>query len=495
MFLRVWISKSFSDFRIPNEEVPIFLEKLNLLLRKYLTEPLPEASPKHFNDLLIVLKAHSKAIKVYSLTKYDCFGEVLTILKFLPEKISHWHPVEGSEDQPLDIAEYILTLCRLIYRTIRIENSENATVFARTKGIEVFLLILDSLVHRINVAKNMENYNYYADMQISYEDLKILDLIIRIIVKMLQKCYSELATLDHDVKLKLFMNLLTVSKIPLILFEHVRNINIRSKSGKLEEEKSSLGKSKITPFDKVEEEPENEDEVIEVYSPESTSVFDLITSQPESSEADVCIMKIFIISKNLLDLLAECSIDAPFITTFVQSGLVWRFLEFLTYYNDIGEVSASNNNPNYQTMLINIEKICNIVRNLVMYGNDAFVWKIAGASNESSVDIIVASQEHQSSEVSRILTKIDSSEKLLLCQFFECVMQLLGKRLTQVLMSNYTQPRVAPKEKDILSINKFLKYFSTELSEPTDLWNEETRNELKSLLIEQIMTIYKSSGR
>jgi len=494
MFLRIWITKSFSDFKIPAEEVPIFLDKLNLLLKQYLAKPLAQSSAKHFRDLLVILKAHSKAIKVYSLTRYDCFAEILTILKFLPERISHWHPVEGSEDQPLDIADYIQTLCRLIFRTIRLENSDNALLFARTKGIEVFLLILDSLVHRINVAKNMENYNYYADMQISYEDLKILDLIIRIIVKMLQKCNLELASINQDDKLKLFINLLTVSKVPLILFEHVRDLNIKSKSSN-DKEKSNLGKSKIISIEKVDEEPENDDELVEISNPISTSVFDLIISQPESSEADVCIMKIFIISKNLLDLLTECSLDAPFITTFVQSGLACRFLEFLTYYNDIGEVSAQNNNPHFQTMLINIEKICNIFRNLVMYGNEAYIWKLAGATDESSVDLITSTKEQQSSEVSRILTKIDSPQKLLLCQFFECTLQLLGKRLVQILLSNYTQPRLAPKEKDILSINKFLKYFSTELSEPTDLWNEETRDELKNVLINQIITIHHTNGK
>ena len=495
--LRVWGSKPFVDFKLPADEVPIFLKKLNALLKKYLTEPLSESNAQNFTELLIVLKAHKKAIKVYSLAQYECFGEIQTILKYLPEKISHWHPIEPSEDQPLDIADYILTLCKLIYRAIRLENSENATNFARTKALEVFLLILDSVVHRINVGNSMETYNYYEDMQISYEDLKILDLIIRIIVKMLQKCYPELASLSPESKIQLFMNLRTVSKIPLILFEYVRTYNIRTKSYKdIDRTKSSyLERLPIHKALSAITEGDNEGSVIETYSPVTTSVFNLISSQPDTSEADVCIMKIFIITKNLLDLLVECSIDVHYITTFIQAGLAWRFLEFLTYYNDIGQVSEATHNPHLQTMFINIEKICNIFRNIVMYSNEAYIWKLAGASeNINDVEIIVSSKE-SSSEVSRALTKLNADSKFLLCQFFECTLQLLGKRLVQILLADYTQPRTTPKEKDIISINRFLRIFSTELSEPTELWNEETRIELKTLLIEQISRINDTNGK
>jgi len=181
----------------------------------------------------------------------------------------------------------------------------------------------------------------------------------------------------------------------------------------------------------------------------------------------------------------ECSIDAHYITTFIQAGLAWRFLEYLTYYNDIGEVSEATHNPHLQTMFINIEKICNIFRNIVMYSNEAYIWKLAGASEDNKVDVILSTKE-STSDVSRALTKLDTPSKLVLCDFFECLVQLLGRRLVQVLLADYAQPRTTPKELDIASINRFLKLFSTELHEPTDLWNEETRIELKNLLIDQI---------
>ena len=497
IFLRVWGSKPFVDFKLPADEIPIFLSKLHTLLRKYLAKPLNEFTEQDFTELLIVLKAHKKAIKTYALSKYDCFGEIQTILKYLPEKISDWNPVEQSEDQPLDIGDYISTLCKLIFRAIRLENSDNATNFARTKGLEVFLVILNSLVQRVTVTDSGEDiHNYYDDMQVSYDDLRIIGLIIRIIVRLLQKCYNELSSLSQENKVQLFMNLSKVTKIPLILFEYVRTYNQRAKSYKeVDAAKLLLDKK---PFNKALsniQEDEDEGSVVDKYSPVTTSVFTLISSQPDSSEADVCIMKIFMITKNLLDLLVECSTDVQYITTFIQAGFAWRFLEFLTYYNDIGEVSEATHNPHLQTMFINIEKICNIFRNIVMYSNEAYVWKLAGASEESNkVDVILSTKE-PSSDVSRALTKLDTPSKLVLCDFFECLVQLLGRRLVQVLLADYSQPRVVPKEQDIASINRFLKFFSTELHEPTDLWNEETRIELKNLLIDQIHRIHETNGR
>jgi len=282
----------------------------------------------------------------------------------------------------------------------------------------------------------------------------------------------------------------------LILFEYVRTYNQRAKSYKeIDAAKVLLDKPFNKALSNIQEDPENEGSVVDKYSPVNTSVFTLISSQPDSSEADVCIMKIFMITKNLLDLLGECSIDAQYITTFIQAGLAWRFLEYLTYYNDIGEVSEATHNPHLQTMFINIEKICNIFRNIVMYSNEAYIWKLAGASEESNkVDMILSSKE-PSSDVSRALTKLDTPSKLVLCDFFECLVQLLGRRLVQVLLADYTQPRIIPKELDINSINRFLKLFSTELHEPTDLWNEETRVELKNLLIDQILRTNETNGR
>ena len=136
-----------------------------------MAKPLSECNASDFNSLLTILRAHAKAIKTYSITNYDCFGEILTILRYLPEKISHWDPIQESVHESFDIAEYIQTVCKLIFRAIRLEDSQNAIHFAQTKGIEVLLLILTSLVHRISSNNSAQSSNYYTDIQIAYEDL------------------------------------------------------------------------------------------------------------------------------------------------------------------------------------------------------------------------------------------------------------------------------------------------------------------------------------
>ena len=361
--------------------------------------------------------------------------------------------------------------------------------FARTKGIEVFLLILTSLVHRINIQDNTQSSNYYTDIQIAYEDLKILDRIIRIIVKIIQKSYDEVSSLSQYHKLQLFLNLRIVSKIPLTLFEYVRTNHITAKTTNFIEINDNNNENPVAALLNF------EGEVVENYDTVTTSVFEVIAKQPEGAYADICITKIFIIAKNLLDLLSELSVDVQYAANFIQSGLAWRFLEFLTYYNEIGVVSEATHNPHYQTMLINVEKIANVFRNIIIYSNEAFICKTFSASNEiNQMEAVIPSKE-QSAEVSSTLMKIDPAEKNLLCRFYEGVLNLLGKRLLQILLADYSQPHVSPKDKDVTSIKNFLNLFSNELHEPTSLWNNDTRLELKNLLIQQIMLINSTDGK
>ena len=461
--------------------IPIFIEKLSALLKKSTSINIFEASAKELADLLIVLKGYAKAIKVYSIGKYACFKEVITSLNHFSSRLAKEDISKLAPNVLSEISNFILVLCRMLFRAIRLEKSENPTLFLETNGVETIFNLFQSMLKKITINTHSEHEDYYTDLSLTFHDLKIINLIVQII-KRIFVCYpSQLIVLEPEKKLQLFLNLQIVSKIPLILFELIKT------------------KTENATNEKTERNIENElyehfleDAFDQQFDSDTSSIFDVIVSDPNGQNAEVYTSKIYALSNNLVSLLTEFSVKVDFATAFIQSGLSWRCLEFLTYYACTSS-SDGDNKLNSPTTSSNLEKICNVFRNNVIFSNEAYIWKLTGGFTSRGIGIITSKEK--SAKVIQALNKIDNTEKLILANFHDCVMNILGKHILQQLLMDYYEPASIPEGKDKSNILSFIKVYSTTLHDPATLWNAETRQELKNLLINQIFAINNSHGR
>jgi len=459
--LRIWIKKEFRKYELAPESIPTFVESLNALLQKFSNRSVSDLSSKEANDLLIILKAHAKAIKIYSLQKYSCFKEVIRTLDDFTARLT-------QEDQSSEVSSFILVLCRIIYHAIKIERSENPNIFLEAGGIEKILLLLRNMLTKIQTAARSEQEDYYTDVSLTYNELKIVNLSILILRRMFV-CYpSQFIVFDAEKKLRILLDLQAVSKVPLILFELLRT----------QKEKLKAEKEEVKVIEAIPEEVEREAQV-------APSIFDVIVSETSSATAETYVNKTFLLMKNLIDLLTDFSLKVDFTSGFIQSGLTWRCLEFLTYYGE------STTKPEDVHRLL--ESFCNVFRNVVIFSNEAYIWKLTGGFTSRGIGIITSKEK--SSKITQALNKIETPEKLVLANFHDCVMNVLGKHILQLLLMDYYEPVSIPDEKDKVNILAFLKVYSTSLQDPATLWTNETRQELKNLLINQLFEINNSHGK
>ena len=460
--------------------VSIFIDKLSALLKEYTSFSDFEATPKKLSDLLIILKGYAKAIKVYSITKYGCFKEVVSSLSHFSSRLAQEDLSKLSPNTLSEMSNFVLALCRVLFRAIRLEKSENPNLFLEANGIETVFHLLQSMLKKINITAHSEHEDYYTDLSLTFHDLKIFNLIVQIL-KRVFICYpSQLIVLEPEKKLQLFLNLQIVSKIPLILFELIKTKSENASNEKAEPNIDNLLYEHLL-----------EDQFDQQFDSDTASVFDVIVSEPNSQNAEVYTSKIFSLSNNLVNLLTELSMKVDFSTAFVQSGLTWRCLEYLTYYGT--STNDKENKLNLQSTTANLEKFCNVFRNNVIFSNEAYIWKLTGGFTSRGIGIITSKEK--SAKVIQALNKIDNAEKLILANFHDCVMNILGKHILQLLLMDYYEPAITPDEKDRSNILSFLKVYSTSLHDPATLWNAETRQELKNLLINQIFAINNSHGR
>jgi len=85
--LRIWIKKSFKAYELNQDNIPKFILSLYQLLKETANSFIDEEG-RLSGDLSIILKAHSKAIKLYNIINYECFPEVISILDQLFESMT-----------------------------------------------------------------------------------------------------------------------------------------------------------------------------------------------------------------------------------------------------------------------------------------------------------------------------------------------------------------------------------------------------------------------
>jgi hypothetical protein len=443
------------------------------LLRLH-TEELKEDTQKFSQELLVVLKAHAKAIKLYSLKKYECFEEVIKLMKFLVNLTQGWNPNKLPSDEDLKtISEYLLTIGKIVYRALSLEDSDNASAFANQGGFDYLRQLLSNIVRKFNVAESMKTYDYFNDYKLSFEDLKFVDILIRSLSMVFKKVPQILELVSLEEKLSLFLNIQLVSKIPLIQFENIKNFK---------------------PSDEIEvaDEDFDFDNSIDKHHPALVNIFEVISNEPNSSFSDTYILKIFELLKHLIDLFTKLSLDVSSIVLLIQSGIAWRILEFVLYYESREIYSEKADDLNYQTMLECIEKLGFILRNVLIYSNEVYTVKMTTAPG-SRVGILTSKE--RSPQLLMSINKLEAPDRNTIAKFHECILSIVGKRMSQVLLNDYYEPLSKPEERDLHSVIKFLNYFSTSVSDSSTLWNEETRSELQALLKSQIISLINSGCR
>ena len=479
IYLRVWIRKVYKSLKtpeIPEDLISKFILGLYSLMSNSLQVPLSDMNEKQLGDLLVIVQAHSKIIKILELREYSSFEDIILILNHFSLLYSQHSPINPpSQEITIMYSEFILNLCRSIYRAINLRDSLNCQSFIQTKGLKALLSVIVSIFKKINIAKIMDPYNYYNDIIVSLVDLKALNVIIKALNILYQDNPREFMTLNQEIRIQICINLQQISKIGLNLFEYVRSTFNQKEKNEL----SSPQKPYKLDFS---EGLENNT----TFHPSLVSIFDVLRNYNAnlSTYSEQYISKIFDFSKSYLELLLYLSKESCFITSIIQSGLAWRCLELVCYHDSLDTPLKCNDN-NWYRINQQTDKASLILRNLLIYSNEAFVLKVSEAGSKS---YILTSKE-KSPHLIMELNKIDKSQKFILISFYEAMIDLLGKKMIQMILEDFYEPIVQPEDKDKNSIHKFLKMVSANSTEPSLFWNEEARCDLREILKTQILSI------
>ena len=447
--------------------------------------PPVQADSKHIFDLSIILEAHAKAIKLYSLKAYHCFPEIVTIMDFLVTHLSESSPKSPlNQDAQNLTSSLILALHKIIHHTIKLDKSNNMDVFLENKGFPYIISLLKIITKRVSADNSIEAVDYYANLKISSSDLKVLDLSIQIINQVLLRSPSNLHTLTPETKLQLFLNLQVVSKSSTALHEYIKKFNEPPAPRSQEVESSDEIRSSVD--EDSEEAPDTS--VL-------TCVFNILKKENSGTpSSDFIIHKLLGITKNLTHLLVDLSIYAEFTPFFIQAGVAWRCLEWLTYYNDPNIYIKIVEDPNYRAMLPHFEGAGNVFRNILIYTNEAYILKINSASiKPKSVGLTTTKQKPPKLLIA--LDQLEGFERTVLSKFHSAILELIGKPILQLLLTDYDEPVLKPQDENRENILRFLKIFATGYYDPVTFWSKETKDELKQLIQAQIVFINESHGR
>ena len=439
--------------------------------------PLSDMNKKQLEDLLVIVRAHSKIIKILELREYSSFEDIILVLNHFSLLYSEHSPLNPpSEEITIMYSEFILYLCRSIYRAINLRDSLNCQILIQSKGFKTLFSVIVSILKKINIAKMMDPYDYYNDIVVSLVDLKALNVIIKVLTVLYQDNSREFMNLNQESRIQICLNLQQLSKIGLNLFEYIR---LRFDEKVKNESKSPQKKYKL----------DFNSEGLEInttFHPSLVSIFDVLRNYNVSlsTYSEQYTAKIFDFMDSLLVLLLRLSKESYFITSLIQCGLAWRCLEWVSYHDTLDSPLKYNDNDwdlvNQQT-----DKASLILRNLLIYSNEAFILKVSEGGSKS---YILTSKE-KSPHLIMEINKIDRNQRFILISFYEVMIDLLGKKMVQTILEDFYEPLVKAEEKDKNSIDKFLKMMSANSKEPTLFWNEEARCDLREVLKTQILDI------
>lgn len=179
---------------------------------------------------------------------------------------------------------------------------------------------------------------------------------------------------------------------------------------------------------------------------------------------------------------------------FIQSGLLWRFIEFTFFYEESFEFGGGFNFERIQKINSFSEDSALILRNASIFSIEAFILKNASASSSLNEKSSWINLKSKSETVFKEIYQLEKSKKEILICFFENIEVLLGNRVLSYLVEDYSEPKVMLEEKDRRAIKKLLRTVNGNCEEEEFLWNEDVRSDLMDLIRRQISSINDEKG-
>lgn len=188
------------------------------------------------------------------------------------------------------------------------------------------------------------------------------------------------------------------------------------------------------------------------------------------------------------------SCELSFLSAFIQSGLLWRFIEFTFFYEESFEFGGGFNFERIQKINNFSEDSALILRNASIFSLEAFILKNASSSSASNEKSSWINLKSRSEAVFKEIYKLEKNKKEILICFFENIEVLLGYRVLSYITEDYSEPKVMPEEKDRRAIKKLLRAVNGNCEEEDFVWNEDVRCDLMDLVRRQISFINDEKG-
>lgn len=446
-----------------------------------------ENTNQPFDDMLVVLEAHSKAIKLYKIQNYQCFEQVLEILEHfsdhLVEGVSRSHS-EGPS--PYEMTHCILVICRIICHCVSVENSENMELFLNAGGLQILLGTMQSVIKHMNITRYGETFNQYLDLRLLHPDIKIITQIIRVIKIILTERPRELETLTNEYKQQMFLGLQEAAKLSIIVFETLES-RATKESKAPDTKKNSVSEH---PDEGIHFGPLFRIPSLAAYESTSAGALEMMMLERTESQPELYLDKVFGLTQDLEYVLLYFSAKVAFIPMLIRAGVGWRCLEYITYY---GEPIGLNTMKVFK----NIENACLVLRNIMIYCNQAneFRSKKPAAAEKDETKPGSTSANDKPLQMEIDLSQVGDAGLRVMTRFCLAVTNLIGKYMIESLVDDCIVTPVMIQPKDLEGTEKFLKVFASSFYDPSTLWNEDIRAELKNLMASQLLAVNNSKGK
>ena len=169
IFLKMWIKPEFDDFRLPDEIVPKFIVELYELLKSNVINFIDSDKLLNLSEvrnLHIILKSHSKVLKLYSISDYDCYEALDKVLEFWMEMLELTKTHDKCDSILLNRWENnIILVFEIIIVSIKNADQNNVRQFCLLKRLKENILRVATIV--------LSNYYECEERKISWNELKI----------------------------------------------------------------------------------------------------------------------------------------------------------------------------------------------------------------------------------------------------------------------------------------------------------------------------------
>ena len=442
---------------------------------------------KPLDSMLIILKAHVKAIRLFKLGNYQCFKEVVETLQRFSGDISSGSSPTHSEASVPEVTHCISFLCRIIFFSISIESSKNLEHFLKEGGLSVLIEAFNTILKLMSLKRYHDHHNHQLELRLFYPHVKTLNIIFNIIKIIIGACPTEFDELSNEEKSQLFLCLQCTGKISAKIFEA-----LESKSHK-EVKASDTKKNSLCEHnpDMTQDEPPPQNQSFQHF----TAALENTLSEPLESYSDICFKKALDLTDTLLDIVLQFTLKAVFMPFLIRSGVGWRLLEFVTYYTESVKFGRRlEEHKNSVRMKNATQKGCFILRNLLIYANESYIIRSRKTPGDPD-DLRVISSQAKSEQIESEMETLGDAALKIVARFYVAVLNLISRNMMEAILADYSEAKGEPRHKDGENVAKFLEIFAGSFYDPSTLWNDDIRDELRSLMENQLLAINNTKGK